>query len=342
MATEPNPDRRQARVPAHLAGVRLDRFLADCFPNYSRRQLSDAVKAGLVCVNDHKGKPGQILAANDRLDLPVWSKTLPGLEKKRESERGVGRAPTEIVELYRDDDLLIVAKPPGLPVHAGAGISTMHTLIESLREDVLAGFGLVHRLDKDTTGAIALVRGEEMRRVTSERFADPAGGVIKIYEAIVSGVPEPAEDEIEAPLLPPSHGGRARVDDDEGRPALTRYRTLESFVRAARLEIELETGRTHQIRVHLRHRGYPLLVDPIYGTRKAWRIPDPRGRRDVYLSRTPLHARRLELPHPRTGQRISVDAPVPDDMKHTLEVLRVVASRGRIRGGLPLPPPPEA
>lgn len=328
-------DRRQARVPAHLAGVRLDRFLADVFPNYSRRELAQAVKAGLVRVNDRRAKPGTMLAADDRLDLPVWSRVLPGLAEQREADRSVGRMPTEIVELFRDEDLLVVNKPAGMPVHSGAGLGATETLIEALREDVLDGFGLVHRLDKDTTGAIALVRGDELRRSMVERFGDPDGGVEKVYEAIVSGIPEPGEGVIDAPLAPPGHGGRARVDAEVGKPARTRYRTVETFVRASRLELELETGRTHQIRAHLWHAGHPLLADPLYGRRKAWRIHDPRGKHDAYLRRTPLHARRLVLPHPRTGSAVEIEAPLPDDMKYALEVLRVVAARGRKRGGLP-------
>lgn len=331
----PDSDRRHARVPSHLAGVRLDRFLADCFPNYSRRELAGAVKAGLVRVNDRRAKPGLVLEADDRLELPVWSKVLPGLAAKREVDRRVGRMPTRIVELYRDEDLIVIAKPAGTPVHSGAGLGAIETLIEALRDDILNGFGLVHRLDKDTTGAIALVRGDDLRRITAERFADPEGGVEKFYEAIVSGIPEPAEGIIDAPLVPPGHGGRATVDEDAGKPARTRYRTLETFVRASRLELQLETGRTHQIRAHLWHAGHPLLADPLYGRRKAWRIHDPRGQQDAYLRRTPLHARRLVLPHPRTGERITVDAPLPDDMKYALEVLRVVSARGRKRGGLP-------
>jgi RluA family pseudouridine synthase len=331
----PEADRRTAVVPRHGSGVRLDRFLADCFPNYSRRQLGLAVRAGLVRVNGRRGRPGTLLAVGDRLDLPVWSLALPALEQERARRRQVGRMPTEVRALYRDDDLLVVSKPAGVPVHGGAGQTDRVTLVDLLREDVLAGFGLVHRLDRDTTGAIALVRGEDLRRRTVERFADPEGGVEKSYEAIVTGVPDPPEGVIDLPLSPPGHGGIARVDREHGKLARTRYRTLEVFPRAARLALELETGRTHQIRVHLRAIGHPLLVDPLYGRRGGWRIPDPRGQRDAHLRRTPLHARRLALPHPRTGERVVVEAPLPDDMRHALEILRIAAGRGRKRAGLP-------
>lgn len=321
--------------------MRLDRFLADSFPLYSRRQLVQVVKSGQVRVNGVRARPGQILHTGDRLEMPVWSRVLPQIEKERAKVREVSRPTSDVVELYRDDDLLIVSKPPGVPVHGGALQGHARTLIDLMREDVLAGYGLVHRLDRGTTGAIALVRGDEMRKTMMERFAAADDSIEKLYEAIVSGVPEPAEGVIDAPLAPPGHGGKARVDPVRGKPARTHYRTLETFTRAARVELRLETGRTHQIRVHLASIGTPLLVDPLYTGRKGWRIPDPRGSRDAYLRRSPLHAKSLTLPHPRTGDLVTVESPTPADMKYALEVLRVVTARGRKRGGLPPTEPPE-
>ncbi len=336
MPDEPHTtDRRIARVPPHGDGERLDRFLASSFPSYSRRQIGDAIRAGLVRVNKRKARPGALLAAGDELELPVWSKVLPDLDRRRTRARERGKPPTEVVELHRDDYLLVVSKPAGVAVHGGAGQQDMRTLIDLLREDILDGYGLVHRLDRDTTGAIALVRGTELRKHTMQRFTDGDPAIRKVYEAIVTGVPDPSTGDIDIPLAPPGHRSKARVDETGGKPALTRYRTLETFVRAARLELELLTGRTHQVRVHLQAIGHPLLVDPLYAGRKGWRIPDPRGENDAHLRRTPLHARTLTLPHPKTGDAITVTAPLPDDMKYALEVLRVVTGRGRKRGGLP-------
>ncbi len=332
---EPDSDRRTTVVPPNGDGMRLDKFLAEYFPIYSRRQLAGVVKAGHVRVNGIRARPGQLMQAGDRLEIPIWSRVLPAMEKERAATRGVGKMQSEVIELYRDDDLLILSKPSGLAVHGGAGLGTMQTLIDLLREDILDGFGLVHRIDKDTTGAIALVKGDDLRKEMVERFGDPDGGIEKTYSAIVSGIPDPVEGVIETRLAPPGHGTRARVDEVHGKPARTRYKTVETFVRAARVELQLDTGRTHQIRVHLASIGTPLLVDPTYAGRKGWRIPDPRGQRNAYLKRTPLHARRLVMPHPRTGETVTVDAPVPDDMKYALEVLRIVTARGRKRGGLP-------
>jgi 23S rRNA pseudouridine955/2504/2580 synthase len=329
-------------VPARGDGERLDRFLARSFPSYSRRQLGQAVRSGLVSVNGRKARPGTVLATGDELELPVWSQVLPRLEAARRVARAQGRAPTAVVELYRDEDLLVVSKPAGVPVHGGALRDRGPTLIDLLREDILADFGLVHRLDLDTTGAMALVRGETLRAEMMRRFAADDGGIRKVYEAIVSGVPDPAAGEIDLPLSPPEYRGRAHVDEEHGKPARTRYKTLEAFVRAARLELEPLTGRTHQLRAHLRAIGHPLLVDPRYAARRGWRISDPRGEHDARLRRTPLHARELTLPHPRTGAPVTVRAPLPDDMQYALEVLRVVAGRGRKRGGLPPAPGPGA
>lgn len=334
MSDDEADDRRTAIVPPGRGGTRLDVFLAEHFPNYSRRQLTRVVKAGHVRVNNKRARPGWVLADGDSLELPIWSRVLPELEAKREAVRTSGRVETQITELYRDDDLLIVNKPAGMPVHGGAGVME-ETLIDRLREDILAGFGLVHRIDRDTTGAIALVRDAELRAALAARFADPEGGVSKVYEAIVSGVPDPATGEIDLPVAPPPHRGRARVDTVRGKPAVTRYTTIESFMRAAKLEVVPLTGRTHQIRVHLAEIGCALLVDPVYAYRRGWKIPDPRGLRAAKLVRTPLHARDLTLPHPRTGELISVRAPLPEDMRYALEVLRIATARGRKRGGLP-------
>lgn len=346
MSNEPVPDdRRRARVPAAGDGLRLDRFMADCYPQYSRKQLGRVIRQGLVHVNGHKAKPGTVLAVGDELELPIWSQVLPRIEAARESKRREAVPKREVEILHQDPHLMIVNKPSGVPVHAGAG-TMVPTLIDHLREHILAGYGLIHRLDKGTSGVIALVRGDDARATLGEAFAREGDeGIEKVYEAIVSGVPDPVEGEIDQPLTSPGHGGVARVDGEYGRAARTRYRTMEVYTRAARLELRLLTGRTHQIRAHLRHVGNPLLVDRLYGRRKALRIPDPRGGAAVHLKRTPLHAKRLVLPHPVSGEIITAEAPVPTDMKRVMELLRLTHARGRTRGGLPpqqAPAPREA
>jgi RluA family pseudouridine synthase len=328
----PQADRRRARVPAPAAGQRLDRFLVEHFPRYSRRRIAEVVRRGEVLVNGRAGRPGTILAEGDVLELPALAEAMDREARNRRARtrlREAARVPTEVRVVHEDEDLLVVDKPAGVPMHGGAGLGGVETLVDLLRERVLAGFGLVHRLDRDTTGLVALVRGEDLRARAAERFADPEGGVQKVYETIVSGVPEPREGRIDLPLAPPGHGGRAEVDRAHGKPAVTTYEVLEDFGEAARLKVEPRTGRTHQIRAHLAAIGHPLLVDPLYAGRGGLRLVDPRRKLDAHVRRTPLHAHALALPHPRTGEPLRFEAPVPGDMKYALEVLRVRAGRRR-------------
>jgi 23S rRNA pseudouridine955/2504/2580 synthase len=326
----PSPE-RHLRASAREAGTRLDRFLADRFPRWSRKRLAEVVRTGRILVNGRRGRPGTLLAAGDVVDVPPLGQEVDRVVTGKARARTLGRAPIEVREVHRDDDLLVVDKPPGVPMHGGANLGAVRTLLERLRADVVAGYGLVHRLDRDTSGLVALVRGEAMRAATAARFAADDGGIRKVYEAIVEGVPEAASGTIDLPLAPPGHGGKARVDPRDGRPATTRYEVVEAFEGAARLRVEPVTGRTHQIRVHLAAVGHPLLVDPLYAGRGGWRLPDPRGTADARLRRTPLHAADLTLPHPRTGEPATFHAPLPDDMKYALEVLRVVTGRRRTR-----------
>jgi 23S rRNA pseudouridine955/2504/2580 synthase len=294
--------------------------------------MSRVLKSGRVLVNGHRGRPGTMLTEGDQVEVPPLAAEVEREERERTETRRRGRIPTEVRVLHRDEDLLVVEKPPGMPMHAGAGTGATMTLVDSLRDAILAGFGLVHRLDLDTSGVVALVRGAGLRRGTAERFAADDGGIRKVYEALVIGVPSPPEGRIDLPLAAPAHGGRARVDARMGKPAATLYATVEALDGASRLRLEPLTGRTHQIRAHLAAIGHPLLVDPIYARCRGWRLPDPRGRKDARLRRTPLHAVELTLPHPRTGDPMTFRSPLPDDMKYALELLRVVMGRRR-KGG---------
>jgi 23S rRNA pseudouridine955/2504/2580 synthase len=326
----PDDDKRYAHVPARNAGQRLDKFLVEHFSHYSRRKVMQVLKTGAVRVNGRAARAGQVLASGDRLELPVLHEAVQHVQEERAHAREAQHVEAQkLTELYRDEDLLVVNKPPGLAVHGGAGLIGEHTLIDELKVDILDGFGLVHRIDRDTSGVVALVKGDDLRAATTARFAADDGGIEKRYEALVRGVPEPAEGVIDLPLAPPGHRGQARVDERTGKPALTRYRTAEAFLGAARLEVEPVTGRTHQIRVHLAAIGHPLLVDPLYGGRGGDKVIDPRGIADAHVRRTPLHAARLVLPHPRTGERIEVRAPLPPDMKYVEELLRIAAGRAR-------------
>ena len=308
-------------VPANAKGWRIDRFLAECFPKHSRRSLMRVVKAGAVLVDGRRTRPGILLAGGERVSLPP-------LEEATEASRPprATRPSREIEVLHRDEDLLVVNKPPNVPSHGGAGLGVTKTLLELLKDDVMAGFGLVHRLDRDTSGVVALVRGAERRAAAAEAFAKD-DVVDKTYDALVEGVPEEAQGVVDLPLADPGHGTRGRVDSTDGKPARTSWTVVERFDGAARLRVVPHTGRTHQIRLHLAAIGHPLLVDPLYGRRAGWRMVDPKGGPAARLSRTPLHAASLTLPHPVTGARIHVAAPLFPDHRRALEVLRVSRTR---------------
>ena len=320
-------------MPKEAKGFRLDRFLAEAFPTRSRRRWMDLVKDGAVTVDGTRGKPGTILRGEERLGLPLADGPAePKLASASAAptERMPRRdAPVEV--LHRDDELLVVSKPPGVPCHAGAGLESVKTLLELLKPDILNGFGLAHRIDRDTTGVVALVRDAALRAKTAALFAE--GDVIeKVYDALVEGAPPDDEGEVELPLADPGHETKGRVDAKGGKPARTTYAVVERFVGASRLRVMPKTGRTHQIRIHLEAIGAPLLVDPLYGARKGWRMVDPKGGPPARLVRTPLHASTLTLPHPRTGRRMTFHAPLFPDHRRALEVLRVIASKSDAAG----------
>jgi tRNA pseudouridine32 synthase/23S rRNA pseudouridine746 synthase len=226
--------------------------------------------------------------------------------------------------LYQDDLLLAVDKPPGRIVIPGRGAPE-----RSLREEVEEAAGrvlVVHRLDRGTSGVLLFARTPEVHRALNLAFDRREVG--KRYLALVRGAP-PAEQRIDLALAPARRGRMrpARPGEPGGKPSATRVRLLEAFPAAAGLpalalvEAEPETGRTHQIRVHLAQAGFPLAVDPDYG--------DPGPLRDasgqVLLDRTPLHAVRLELRHPGDGRALAIEAPLPADMRRVIEALRAPA-----------------
>ena len=334
---EPAPTGRTYVVSPGSAGIRLDRFLADRRRDLSRRRLMDIVKAGHILVEGRRAKPGATLKAGDRVEVPPLLATLS--PHHAPEDPGESAAKAEPVEIYRDEVLLVVSKPPGVPCHGGAGLGVRKTLLELLREDVLQGFGLAHRVDQDTSGLVVLVRGVEARTKLGEAFATD-GLIEKAYDALVEGVPDPAAGTIDVALSPPGHGGTGRVDR-HGKESRTDYAVVEAFGIAARVRAVPFTGRTHQIRLHLAHIGTPLLVDPLYGNRAGWRLVDPKGGPAARLSRTPLHAATLTIPHPATGERMTFHAPLLADHRRALEVLRVVGGQARASaasGDLPTSP----
>jgi 23S rRNA pseudouridine1911/1915/1917 synthase len=283
------------------AGERLDRFIA-ARGGISRGEARRALDAGGVFLDGRRCKvagravrPGQHVVVN--------------LEEG--GRAAIPAAPLERARLlYADAELAAVDKPAGVPAQPTltTDAGTLPALVEAL---LGAPVTLVHRLDRETSGVTVFARTREAAAALAEAFR--AGGPRKTYLALTARPPTPPDGRIDAPLgKDPARPGLRRVDP-RGDPAATRYRTLRAGPGAALVEAQPETGRTHQIRVHLAHLGAPLLGDARYG--------GPRRVGEVAIPRVMLHARRLLLVHPATGAPITFEAPVPDDFAATERAL---------------------
>ncbi len=298
------------RIAAAEAGGRLDRCVAEHLAK-PRNQVHRWIVDGRVTVNGRAAKPSTAVREGDRLACrPPAPRVAPGLT----AQAG------ELTVLHEDADLAVIDKAAGVAVHPGAG-RDRDTLVHYLlhRYPEIAGVGgaarpgIVHRLDLGTTGALVIARTEDAYAVLSSAFAERR--VEKTYLAVVYGVPRQATGRIELPIGRHRHDRKRMQVRSDGRPAITRYRCLGSAAGASRLEIDLETGRTHQVRVHLKATGHPLIGDPTYGEARWKGLPVPLRRPLKTFPRPALHAWRLAFAHPVTGEPVQVEAPVPEDMR---------------------------
>ncbi len=298
-------------------GRRLDQALVEAFPALSRARLQALIRQGQVRVDQRTAKASARMSGGERIQL-----TLPPAEPALPEPEDL---PLSV--LFQDRDLLVLDKAPGMVVHPAAG-HRRGTLVNALLHHVrdLQGVGgalrpgLVHRLDKDTSGCLVVAKNDAALRGLQASFKTRQ--VQKTYLALVHGQP-PEQGRIETAYgRHPRHRQRFTGRLTEGKPARTGFRVLERLHGAALLEVDLLTGRTHQIRVHLAEAGYPLLGDVLYGgTRKG----DARVRAvQTTLGRQALHAWRLAFPHPRTGARRAFEAKVPADLRSALTALRMV------------------
>jgi 23S rRNA pseudouridine1911/1915/1917 synthase len=301
-------------------GLRLDRALVGLFPDLSRARLQDLVREGHVSRDGATLRdPSAKVAAGARLvlDVPPPADPIPAAEV------------IELVIAYEDDDLIVVDKPAGLVVHPAPGHeggTLVNALIGHCGES-LSGVGgvrrpgIVHRLDKDTSGLIVAAKNDAAHRGLADQFADHgrSGPLERAYLAFVWGTPYPAVGTIEASLARSRHNREkiAVVRDGSGRHAVTHYAVEERYPDASLVRCRLETGRTHQIRVHLTHLGHPLLGDAVYGaafrTKAARLLPEARLALDA-LGRQALHATLLGFAHPRTGETLRFESPLPPEM----------------------------
>lgn len=314
-ADDLNIERRVVAIPAELAGFRIDQALSRLMPEFSRGRLQSWIKAHLVTLDGRNCRQRDKVTGGERVEVLVL------LADQVECRP----QPVPLTIVYEDDELLVVDKPASLVVHPAAG-NPDGTLQNGLlhhdqRLAHLPRAGIVHRLDKDTSGL--LVVAKTLRAHTSLVRQLQARSVRRQYLAVVTGIPV-AGGTVSAPIgRHPTQRIRMAVTPN-GKPAVTHYRVKERFKAHSLLEVRLETGRTHQIRVHLAHVRYPILGDQVYGGRL--RLP-PKASETLSrclrgFRRQALHAARLSLCHPATGEEVGWQASLPSDMRELLEALR--------------------
>jgi len=301
---------RSLFVPEGLAGDRVDSAIAKLL-GFSRTFAAEVAESGGVVLD------GTTLGKSDRLPAGGW------LEVSWVSKSEPVIVPIVVADLgivYDDDDIVVIDKPPGVAAHPSIGWEGP-TVLGALAG---AGFriatsgaaeraGIVHRLDVGTSGLMVVAKTESAYTALKRAFHDRE--VNKVYHAVVQGHPDPLAGTIDAPLgRHPGASWKFAITAD-GKPSVTHYETLEAFPSAALLEIQLETGRTHQIRVHMAAQRHPCVGDAMYGA-------DPTISARLGLSRQWLHARRLGFEHPATRQYVEFESPYPADLQHALEVLR--------------------
>jgi len=298
-------------VPASLAGLRFDQALARMFPEHSRSRLQAWVREGRITLD----------SAGVDVKHKVWGgesvRIAPGVVEEAAEPTAPRPEAIPLSVVHEDDALLVIDKPAGLVVHPGSG-NRAGTLLNAILHHApgcaaLPRAGIVHRLDKDTSGLLVVAKTHEAQTDLVRQLQ--ARTVGREYLAVVHGVLR-ADGVVDAPV------GRHPVERTRmaiaarGKPAVTRYAVVRRFANATLLKCRLETGRTHQIRVHMRSIGHPIVGDPTYGRRPV------RGEAPLPMRRQALHAARLALVHPRSRANVAWESPLPEDMRGLLDALR--------------------
>lgn len=305
------------RVLESDAHARLDAYLAAQIADWSRARLQRLIEDGEVLVNGHAAKPSYKLRAGDEIEAELTPPPATAFTPEN--------IPLDII--YEDADLVVVNKPAGLVVHPAAGVPS-GTLANALayhfqqlsRNAGAARPGIVHRLDRDTSGLIVVAKNEAAHEQLADQFR--AREVFKSYVALVHGRVAAESGRIDQPIArDPRHRTRMAVVRG-GRPALSLYRVRQAFERFTLLDVEIKTGRTHQIRVHLQWLKHPVVADPVYGDGRDNTVTLPRLRaRIAALGHQFLHAEQLGFRHPRTGARLRFTAPLPPEFAEFLDVV---------------------
>ena len=309
------------RVGTNLKERRLDKYLHGRFCNFSRVMIQEIIKAGGVKVNDNPGKCSMKLNPDDRIDL-----VLPELPKNEILPEDI---PLNVI--YEDNDILIINKQSDLIVHPARAYKT-GTLVNALVHycDTLstglgeARPGIVHRLDRNTTGVMVVTKNDEAQWKVATQFERRE--TKKSYMAIVHGCPELDSDRIKAPIgMHPTHREKCAVRPETGKEAISIYHVVERFKGFSLVEVRILTGRTHQIRVHLSHIKHPVVGDDMYGGKLVypWQLKNEEPKvEEPVMDRLALHAFSLEFKHPTTNEWQRFEAPLAPDMQHLLEMLR--------------------
>lgn len=289
-------------------GERIDKFLSDSLPDLSRSYIQKLIKDGQVTVNNKIVKANYKMAAGDLLCMEEPELQEPDIEAEN--------IPLDV--LYEDADLLVVNKPKGMVVHPSAGHYS-GTLVNALMyycKDDLSGIngvmrpGIVHRIDMDTTGSLLVCKNDFTHNDIAEQLK--VHSITRVYHAIVHGILKEDEGTINAPIgRHPVDRKKMSINHKNGKEAITHYKVLKRFKNFTYIECQLETGRTHQIRVHMSSISHPLLGDEVYGPAKC----------PYKLQGQTLHAKTIGIKHPRTGEYLEVDAPLPEYFMDLLKKL---------------------
>ena len=305
-------------VPAEMAGSRLDQALAAILPDYSRSRLTAMIKDALILVNGVTAQPKTKLLGGEIIHARL---------RPREEETAFVAEDVQLEVIHEDEAIIVINKPAGLVVHPAAG-NWHGTMLNGLlhrnpQVSNLPRAGIVHRLDKDTTGVMVAAKTESAQLSLVRQLQ--ARTMSRIYTALVRGqVPGPGK--VDAPIgRHPRERTKMAVmnpliygESTSGKPAVTHYKVLERFGWHTLLECQLETGRTHQIRVHMQSIGFPLESDLVYGPPAMAMEPYMRETFQAF-GRQALHARKLTLDHPLDGKSVSFEAPLPDDMQDLID-----------------------
>lgn len=288
-------------------GQRLDSYLASQLPQYSRAYLQKLIGEGLATLSGKALKSSWKTVAGQSVELFVPDPEPSGIRAEK--------IPLDVI--YEDEWLLVINKPQGMVVHPAAGHRS-GTLVNALLDycsgqlSDLNGVirpGIVHRIDKDTSGLILVVKDNQVHAAVADKIRRHE--IRRTYMAVVYGQVAAESGTIEAPIGRDPHGRQRMAVVSSGKPSVTHFKVLQRFQHATLLEADLESGRTHQIRVHLKYIGHPIIGDPVYAT----------GRKNYQLAGQALHARALTFEHPITGQVIRLECPLPDYFTSLLEKL---------------------